>query len=101
MSRRNRNKMMSLLGLVVLAVLLVLFVGTVSVSGADIPKKEKMVTAVYVEYGDTLWEIAEEYYTEDWKNVSEYVEEIKRCNQLWEDDIQAGATLIVPYYEEG
>lgn len=47
---------------------------------------------------DTLWSIAKENYTEEYGSVKEYIKEIKKCNSLTSDDIDAGCSLIVPVY---
>lgn len=47
---------------------------------------------------DTLWSIAEENYTEEYGSVKDYIKEIKECNSLTSDDIDAGCSIIVPIY---
>ncbi len=60
---------------------------------------EKYVTSVYIEDGDSLWSIAEQYFTEKNISMKEYIEEIKECNHLSSNEIKKGQYLIVPYYE--
>ena len=60
---------------------------------------EKYVTSVYIKDGDTLWTIAEQYFTERNVSIKEYIEEIKECNHLSSNRIKKGQYLIVPYYE--
>lgn len=48
---------------------------------------------------DTLWSIAEEYYTEEFGSVKNYIKEIKECNSLSSDAIYAGNHIIVPVYD--
>lgn len=67
-------------------------------SAKEQPDSIKMVTTITVEYGDTLWSIAEEFYTDDFSDISSYIEEIKDCNQLFDENIMAGECLIIPYY---
>ena len=59
----------------------------------------KKLTSVYVEKGDSLWSIAEEYYTPECGSMKEYVREIKNTNSLDSNTIRYGYTLLVPYYE--
>lgn len=60
---------------------------------------KKVITSIYIEDGDTLWDIASRYYTEDCRNIRSYIKEIKKCNNLTSDQIHAGKYLIVPYYQ--
>lgn len=71
-------------------------VHTVSASGK--PEHAKYVTSITIEYGDSLWSIAEEYISEGYDDIPSFIEEIKSCNRLYEDEIHAGECLIVPYY---
>ena len=62
--------------------------------------KFKYYTQVTVAYGETLWDLSENYidYAE-YKDKNEYIEEVQSINHLAEEDsIRAGQTLIVPYY---
>ena len=60
--------------------------------------REKMVTAVCVKKDSTLWDIATEYYTSEYEDVNELIEEIKESNGMQKDTIHEGAYIIVPYY---
>ena len=68
-------------------------------SGED-PLKFKYYTKVTVAYGETLWDISDNYIDyEEYKNKKEYIEEVQSINHLAEEDsIRAGQMLIVPYY---
>ena len=60
----------------------------------------KYYTNITIQYGETLWDIADEYIDyNEYKNKSTYIEEVKNINHL--DDncaITAGQHLIVPYF---
>ena len=58
----------------------------------------KYYKSVFVEKGDTLWDIANEYMSSDQKNTAEYVKEIIEVNGLHNEQITAGSYLIVPYF---
>lgn len=62
--------------------------------------KFKYYTQVTVAYGETLWNLSDDYIDYDeYKDKHEYIEEVQSINHLAEeDDIRAGQTLIVPYY---
>ena len=54
---------------------------------------------VRVEEGDSLWSIARENMSPGFHDIREYIREIKDCNQMESDQINAGSYLMVPYYE--
>lgn len=60
----------------------------------------KYYTSIMVAYGDTLWELADEYIDyNEYKDKEAYIAEVKNINHLDADsDIKAGQYLIVPYY---
>lgn len=47
---------------------------------------------------DTLWSIAKENYSAEYGSLKDYIKEIKRCNSLTSDRINAGSSIIVPIY---
>lgn len=57
---------------------------------------------VEIKNGDSLWSIAKENMdnTNDsgFINIYQYVHEIKRCNNMKSNQINAGCYLMVPYY---
>ncbi len=55
--------------------------------------------SISVSEHDTLWSIAKENYPNDYyDSLNDYIKEIKRCNSLVSDCINAGSSLIVPIY---
>lgn len=57
----------------------------------------KYYTSIIVYPGDTLTSIAEEY-GDHFESVQKYIDEVKFSNNLFDDNITAGMSLIVPYY---
>ena len=57
---------------------------------------------VEIKKGDSLWSIAKENMdnTNDsgFINIYQYIHEIKRCNNMKSNQINAGCYLMVPYY---
>lgn len=52
-----------------------------------------------VQEGDSLWNIASEYYTVDCGSTQNYIEKIKEMNHMGVDDtIHTGEYLVIPYY---
>lgn len=60
--------------------------------------RKKVVTTVCVKKDSTLWDIATEYYTSEYEDVTELIEEIKVSNGIKQNTIYEGAYIIVPYY---
>lgn len=62
-------------------------------------EKEPRYTSIRIENGDSLWSIAARYAESSPMDVREYVQELKRMNQLTDDTIHAGHYLTVVYYQ--
>ena len=60
----------------------------------------KYYTSIHVAYGETLWDIADNYIDyNEYKDKNSYIAEVRSINHLEdESDIRAGQRLIVPYY---
>lgn len=71
---------------------------SISTQAAPAEVTYKYYTSVQIKAGDTLWEIASEYYTDDYDNMNVYIEEICELNHISEDEIHAGQYLTLPYY---
>ena len=54
--------------------------------------------SVEIESGDSVWSIAEEYYSEPCGDIRDYVDEIKETNNIVGDKIIAGNYLCIPVY---
>lgn len=61
-------------------------------------KRYKYYTSVYVKRDMTLWDIADEYMTEEYKDKRDYIDEVLEINQLANDNLVYGSTICVPYY---
>ena len=66
------------------------------------PSKEtyKYYTSIQIKSGDTLWEIAGKYMSNEYKDRKEYMKEVCSINHISENEIHAGQFLVVPYYSE-
>ena len=60
----------------------------------------KYYTSITVSYGESLWDIADEYIDYDeYKDKNAYIAEVCSINHIEaEDSIKAGQDLVVPYY---
>lgn len=96
-------KVQNLVRMLVTVMVLAALVGGLSARAhaVDAGSREKRVTCVMVQSGDTLWGIAKQYYTKECGSFSDYVKELQRSNGLYDETIRAGETIIVPYYVSG
>ena len=61
----------------------------------------KYYTDIYIDYGDTLWDIANQYMTEEYTSIQSYIKEVCEINSMTYDDaIYYGQRLIIPYYSD-
>ena len=86
-----------------LSLMVILFVGLFTLhskaSSAEQEGKHKYYTQIRIEYGDTLWSIADRYADPDLYVRSAYIAEVKSINHIQDNNfIQEGKTLIIPYY---
>lgn len=59
---------------------------------------QKYYTCITIEEDATLWTIATEHCSEEYDSYQEYIDEVKFINNLTNDTIYRGATLVIPYY---
>lgn len=84
--------------MLVLAVFMVNMFGSANqVEASENIVREKVVISVEVKDGDTLWGIASEYYTDEYEDVNELIDAIKKCNGISEH-LKIGQKILVPYY---
>jgi len=72
--------------------------GTINTQAAPAEVTNKYYTSIQIESGDTLWAIANEYITDDYADMHEYISEVCSINHISEDEIHAGQYIVVPYY---
>ena len=92
----------------IMAVFTALFVLIFSIGGFAIASKAqdkeevilyKYYTNIEVQYGETLYDIAERYFCEDkYDNYKHYISEVQYINGLYNEEVSAGTYLVVPYY---
>lgn len=81
-------------------VILLVIIGGLFFSKASLSYKEIEYTSLYVDYGDTLWKIAEKqqntnaYYKD--KDIRDIVYDIKKTNNLTSSDIYVAQELKIP-----
>lgn len=95
------NKKVVILFVTILIMIIVFLSITLKVNANGTDRKEELgVLCVTVQKGDSLWGIAKQYYSPNYKSIKAYIEEIKECNSLSNDTIRVGMNIIVPYYIE-
>ncbi len=91
--------------IIIIAAIVVLSVIYIGITHKEAPgtsasrASEKYFTCITVEPGDTLWDIAEEYKTEEYASTQDYIDEVLAINNLNTANIVSGTSLLIPYYE--
>ncbi len=49
--------------------------------------------------GESLWEISNRYYSEEYQSLHLYIQKIMKLNNLFDENICSGDYLIIPYYD--
>ncbi len=101
--RQRRKKMYTAIVTLLLTVALVFsFAVSQGAIKSNANSGFKYFTQYYVEPGDTLWDIAEEFIDyEYYKNTKIYLEEVCAMNHIDMDQaIYSGQMLFLPYYDE-
>lgn len=97
----NNNKaFLVVIGIVCLFILIAAGLISTTVTAQREIARYKRVTSVEVKKGDSLWSIASNYMTDEYRDINEYIKEIKSSNGLVSDTIHAGNYIIVPYYTD-
>jgi len=102
-SRRQREaaqKRVAVLFCSIVAVIMICSVmfGAIHTQAAPAELTNKYYTSIQIESGDTLWAIANEYITDEYTDMNEYIREVCSINHISEDEIHAGQYIVVPYY---
>lgn len=100
--RRKKRKQIRIAGIgmiaLILAVLFSVKAAATANAGTNESSRYKYYTSICVEKGTNLWEIAEQYMTDEYKSERQYINEVMDINHLSDDLIYEGAYLCIPYY---
>ena len=102
MKIRKKSRPVFILATLVLITALSIIIGSI-VSDAHTTETDqayKYYTSIMIQEGDTLWSIADEHMSGQYKSKQSYISEIKKLNHLTNDSIMAGQYLIISYYSE-
>jgi LysM repeat protein len=89
---------------VVLAIAFFILYGSlyVNAEGKEGARSQKFYTSIEVQYGETLWSLAEQYIDyAKYADIAAYIKEVKKINHLRGDELKAGCYIVVPYYAVG
>lgn len=77
-----------------------LLIITMSISKCTLSHSEEKFTQIYVEYGDTLWEISKQQQINNnyYKNteIRKIINDIKKANNLKTSNLSIGQKLKIP-----
>ena len=102
----RRKKPFYITGIILLISLFIMFIflcfGNRIVTAKE-PVSEIQYKVIEVAEEDSLWSIARENLASEanqagFSDIYQYVHEIKKCNNLKSDQINAGCYLMIPYY---
>lgn len=68
-------------------------------SASETKTVHKYYKSIVIQKGDTLWDIANKYKTDDYENTQEYIDELKQINSLKSDIIHEDQYLMIAYYD--
>lgn len=94
--KRRRQLLVFVLALITIVSTLIL--GSFNTMAKNEKEAYKYFESYEVKPGDSLWSIADEYITPEYRDKEEYIAEIKQMNHMLDDDLSAGDFLIVSYY---
>ena len=98
--RERRRKIFNVAMAVVVAICLVL-IGSLAYGSihSEANSGLKYFDTVTISYGDTLWELSDQYIDYDhYKDKNAYIREVCRINHIYEDKLVPGEILFFPYY---
>ena len=61
--------------------------------------KHKYYTSIQIEDGDSLWSIAEKYAPPESGSYNNFIKEVKQINDLYDNNIEYGCSLVIPQYK--
>ena len=86
------------IGILIASLICVLMIQTPALYAQSTHENAKYYTTIEIESGDTLWSIAQEYRTSEYRSLQAYIDEVKQINGLAGDNITEGCYLTIPYY---
>lgn len=75
------------------------FISSAQGNQEEEPVSYKYYKTIVIEPGDTLWDIAEEYCTDDYASLEDYIDALKEMNHLSGNTIYAGERIMIAYQD--
>jgi cell division protein YceG involved in septum cleavage len=98
--RRRKTKQLKVLLLIIVSIFALAMLSSFAFEDNTVKGSEVELNKSYIEivvyYGDTIWDIAEEHYNDNYYSVREYVEEIIAINSMSSSYLEAGHSIMVP-----
>ena len=95
----STKKIFIIAGIILVTVLYILISHKDSPATNASNASKKYYKCITIEEGDTLWDIANEYKTEEYASTQDYIDEVLAMNNLNTDMIVDGTNLLIPYYK--
>lgn len=97
--RIRRNRRIAAVAVLVCVFILGLICGGRMVNASK-PEQNthKYYKEVRVDRGETLWDIANDYMTDEYRSTEAYIEEVCEINSISGTEIYYGQRLMIPYY---
>lgn len=95
----STKKIFIIAGIILVTVLYILISHKDSPATSASNASKKYYKCITIEEGDTLWDIANEYKTEEYASTQDYIDEVLAMNNLNTDVIVDGTNLLIPYYK--
>lgn len=98
--RKQQATLLAVLFVMTTAIIGCVVFGSTKTQAAPAETSYKYYTSIQVQKGDTLWNIAGDYMTEEYASVNDYIAEICEINHIEDSDIHSGQYLTIPYYSD-
>ena len=96
--RKQKIALVSIAFIALAIVICTFLSGAIRTQAAPSEISCKYYTSIEVRSGDTLWSIASDHITEEYRDMNAYIDEVCSINKISQDEIHAGQYLTIPYY---
>ncbi len=101
-ARRNLRHLRRVLAIMILLLAAILLLLHFTANRTEAEKVNvptyKYYTSIEVDQGESLWSIAVDHMSPEYKDVYDYMSEIATINHLHGDQLDRGQRIIIPYY---